>query len=280
MTIRDLMSQGIEKLKSAGIEECDRDAQLLMMYVLDITYTDLFMKYSEPASDEQINKYIDCIEKRSSYYPCQYIIGNQNFMGYEFDVSENVLIPRPETELLVEKALKLVEDKISCKALDMCCGSGCIGISFKLLRKGKHTDDVDVADISDYAIELTSSNNKKLEADCNIIQTDLFDKIDNKYDIILSNPPYIRTSDIEELMADVKNHEPHLALDGGADGLYFYNKIIREARNYLNDNGVIIFEIGYDQAEDLRSIFVDNGYRDIEIIKDYAGLDRIAIAYV
>lgn len=279
MTIKELLIDGSNKLKAAGIEEYESDAKLLLMHAFDISYTDLFMRFLDVADDNKANCYNDYIVKRCSNYPCQYIIGTQDFMGYEFYTSENVLIPRPETEILVENAIKSVSHIKSCKALDMCCGSGCIGISFWKFRDEKsHKDIVDLADISEYAIELTKRNAKKLNADCNIIKSDLFENINGRYDIILSNPPYIKSEEINGLMKTVKNYEPHLALDGGEDGLYFYKKIIREARNYLNENGILIFEIGYDQAEDLRRLFVDNGFIDVRIIKDYADLDRIAIA--
>ena len=279
MTIKQLLIDGSNKLKAAGIEDYESDAKLLLMHAFDISYTDLFMHYLDVADDEKAKCYNEYVAKRCSNYPCQYIIGTQDFMGYEFYTSENVLIPRPETEILVENAIKSVKHMESCTALDMCCGSGCIGISFWKLRNEKaHKDIVDLADISEYAIELTKRNVKKLNADCNIIKTDLFENINRKYDIILSNPPYIKSEEINGLMKTVKNYEPHLALDGGEDGLFFYNKIIREARNYLNENGIVIFEIGYDQAEDLRRLFVDNGFVDVRIIKDYADLDRIAVA--
>jgi release factor glutamine methyltransferase len=166
------------------------------------------------------------------------------------------------------------------RVLDMCCGSGCIGISFKLCRqkKGYNDDSVVLADISDKALALTEKNIEKLGVQANIVKTDLFENIDGKYDMILSNPPYIRSSDVKTIMKDVQLYEPKLALDGHEDGLYFYKRIIKDARKYVNENGIIIFEIGYDQAEDIRSLLVDGGYDNIEVIKDYAGLDRIVSA--
>ena len=175
---------------------------------------------------------------------------------------------------LIEKKRKQTGDR-ELRVLDMCCGSGCIGISVAKLVPAVA---VDLADISDAAITLTKKNRERLQADCMVIQTDLFAQIEEKYDMIISNPPYIRTDEIPKLMAEVRDFEPHLALDGKADGLYFYDKIIREAREYLYEDGYILFEIGQDQLDAVRGLLVENGYVDIEGMKDYAGLDRIVTA--
>lgn len=279
MNLKELIKFGSERLQSEDIEAYDSDAKLLAMHVLDIRYSDLIMKYMDEVSFEDEEKYKELIEKRASHYPCQYITGEQEFMGYTFATSEEVLIPRPETELLVEKAISLADTKKSVSALDMCTGSGCIGISFMRYRKEQgHSDEVTLVDISDYAISLATKNNKLNSTNCNIIKSNLFVEVTGKYDIIMSNPPYIRSADIEELMSDVKVYEPRLALDGMEDGLYFYKAIIKEARNYLHEDGVLLFEIGCDQYEDIRRLLVDNLYEDIELIKDYAGLDRIVKA--
>jgi release factor glutamine methyltransferase len=284
MKIREMIAEGVRMLKATGIECAESDAGLLAQYVLKTDYTGLTLKYMDEVGEDERIAFFDCILRRGTHYPCQYIIGSQEFMGYEFDVAEYVLIPRSETEILVETALdvadKMVVKPEKMRVLDMGCGSGCIGISFKLCRqkKGYHGDFVTLADISDKALALTEKNKKKLNADVAVVKTDLFENINGKYDMILSNPPYIRSGDVKTIMRDVQLYEPKLALDGHADGLYFYRHIIEDAREYLNENGTIIFEIGYDQAEDIRSLLVENGYFDVEIIKDYAGFDRIVKA--
>jgi release factor glutamine methyltransferase len=287
MKIREMIAEGTRMLKATGIECAESDARLLAQYVLKTDYTGLMLKLMDEVDEADRIAFNTCIFKRGTHYPCQYIIGSQEFMGYEFDVAQYVLIPRPETEILVETALDIAgkmgdgnDQSAGLRVLDMGCGSGCIGISFKLCRqkKGYTNDTVTLADISDKALALTKKNSKKLDAEVDIVKTDLFENIDGKYDMILSNPPYIRSGDVKTIMKDVRLYEPKLALDGHEDGLYFYKRIIKDAREYLNENGVIIFEIGYDQAEDIRSLLVESGYTDIEVIKDYAGFDRIVSA--
>ncbi|MGN0435529.1 MAG: peptide chain release factor N(5)-glutamine methyltransferase, partial [Wujia sp.] len=253
MKLRELMTVGMSILKENGISTAESDIRVLIMHLLGIGYTDIIMKYEDDIDEELCNSFIELVSRRKTHEPCQYITGNQEFMGYGFHVEKGVLIPRPETEILVEEALKLTENRDSINALDMCCGSGCIGISYKLFRdkQGKKTD-MTLADISDKAINVSTYNNDNLRADCRLVQTDLFENITGKFDIILSNPPYIKTSDISELMEEVRDYEPSLALDGREDGLFFYRKIIDEAKKYLLNNGIIIFEIGYDQYEDIK----------------------------
>ena len=294
MLLRDMLKNGTDRLKSCGIENAEGDARLLAMHVLGMDFTRLFMELDKNLDDETVSTYNGLIEKRGTHYPCQYIIGTQDFMGYTFEVSENVLIPRPETELLVEMALKATENKRTCNALDMCCGTGCIGISYILERRkrGNFDDRLTLVDISPYAVQLSEKNSFLHDISCDIIKSDMFEyrshaTFDNMtlknsgdlYDIIMTNPPYIRSSDINALMEEVSRFEPRLALDGTEDGLYFYRRIIKEARNYLSENGCFICEIGYDQYDAVYGILVDNGYGYIELIKDYAGLDRVVLVY-
>lgn len=285
MTWQALMKEELERLRQADIPEADSDIRLFAMDVAGCTYSTLILRMAEDATEEQAQKLHAYVTERMTHKPCQYILGTQEFMGMEFATAPEVLIPRPETELLVEQACerlkKLIEKKRKqtgdreLRVLDMCCGSGCIGISVAKLVPAVA---VDLADISDAAITLTKKNRERLQADCMVIQTDLFAQIEEKYDMIISNPPYIRTDEIPKLMAEVRDYEPHLALDGKADGLYFYDKIIREAREYLYEDGYILFEIGQDQLDAVRGLLVENGYVDIEGMKDYAGLDRIVTA--
>lgn len=282
MTWQALMKEELERLRQADIPEADSDIRLLAMDVAGCTYSTLILRMAEEVTEKQAQRLHAYVTERMTHKPCQYILGTQEFMGYEFATAEEVLIPRPETELLVEEACRIAEnwkdtpDGRKRRVLDLCCGSGCIGISFSKLRHGR--DLVELADISDAAIALTKKNRERLQADCAVIQTDLFMQIEGKYDMIVSNPPYIRTDEIPKLMAEVRDFEPHLALDGKADGLYFYDKIIREAREYLYEDGYILFEIGQDQLDAVRGLLVENGYTDIKGIKDYAGLDRIVMA--
>lgn len=285
MTWQALMKEELERLRQADIPEADSDIRLFAMDVAGCTYSTLILRMAEDVTEEQAQKLHAYVTERMTHKPCQYILGTQEFMGMEFATAPEVLIPRPETELLVEQACerlkKLIEKKRKqtgdrkLRVLDMCCGSGCIGISVAKLVPAVA---VDLADISDAAITLTKKNRERLQADCMVIQTDLFAQIEEKYDMIISNPPYIRTDEIPKLMAEVRDFEPHLALDGKADGLYFYDKIIREAREYLYEDGYILFEIGQDQLEAVRGLLVENGYVDVEGMKDYAGLDRIVTA--
>ncbi|HBO31667.1 MAG TPA: peptide chain release factor N(5)-glutamine methyltransferase [Lachnospiraceae bacterium] len=282
MTWQALMKEELERLRQADIPEADSDIRLLAMDVAGCTYSTLILRMAEEVTEKQAQRLHAYVTERMTHKPCQYILGTQEFMGYEFATAEEVLIPRPETELLVEEACRIAEnwkdtpDGRKRRVLDLCCGSGCIGISFSKLRHGR--DLVELADISDAAIALTKKNRERLQADCAVIQTDLFMQIEGKYDMIVSNPPYIRTDEIPKLMAEVRDFEPHLALDGKADGLYFYDKIIREAREYLYEDGYILFEIGQNQLDAVRGLLVENGYTDIKGIKDYAGLDRIVTA--
>lgn len=286
---------GISALREAGIEDCENDARLLAQAAFDLDYTGILMHTGDEMSLKAGEKYQEYIALRCTHYPCQYIIGSQAFMGYEFKTREGVLIPRQETELLVELALREAEVYASCRFLDVCCGTGCIGISFALKRQesGYVRDLVTMLDISDDAVLLAGENSNGLGADCRIIKSDLFDGlggvgssgrdedpdgfagIAEKYHLIVSNPPYIRSGEIETLMDEVRLFEPRLALDGREDGLYFYDRIIKEARDYLYDEGMLLFEIGYDQFEDVRRLFVDAGYGEPQVFKDYAGLDRV-----
>ena len=279
MTIRECVKKGAGILSRSGITNATEDAKLLAMYTFDLTYQDFLLNIDIEADKELADRYVRYIELRSTHYPCQYIIGEQCFMGYPFRVAEEVLILRPETEILVEQALMRSKNRIPCKTLDLCCGSGCIGISYKKKRLEQNIDDdVTLVDISREAIALSDDNANALGVKVNILRSDLFERVDDRFDMILSNPPYIQTDVIATLMEEVRDYEPILALDGHADGLYFYDRIIKEARDHLYDGGMVLFEIGYDQYEAVRQLFVDAGYGDIELIKDYAGLDRIVTA--
>ncbi len=280
MQLKELLKYGEDILQKAGIEEFSSDARVLAMHVMKLDYTGIFMKLADQIPYEEEKKYKELIDVRKTHYPCQYIIGTQDFMGYTFRVKEEVLIPRPETEILVETALTETTNMDSVAALDMCCGSGCIGISYSLKRQegGHHDDKILLGDISDNAISLAGENKFNLQANCDIIKTDLFENIQGEFDVIMSNPPYIPSEDIDEIMQDVREFEPRLALDGMSDGLYFYREIIDKARTFLKKQGVMIFEIGYNQYEDIRKILTESGFGNVSLKKDYADLDRVVIA--
>ena len=285
-TNRELLKQGSERLKAAGIAEADNDAWLLFSAATGMSRTDYFMRSTDavPAGAEAL--YLEKLKRREAHEPVQYIEGTAPFMGYEFVVNENVLIPRMDTEILVSEALKLAEimyaDRLrgtDFNILDMCTGSGCIAQSIYLILKKDGCETIVTAvDISDRALEVAKLNADRLGADISFIQSDLFEKVSGSFSMILSNPPYIRTDVIADLEPEVKEHEPVLALDGTEDGLYFYRRITQQAWDYLEKGGVLMYEIGYDQAMEVSDMLAVNGYTDIRVIKDFAGLDRVVTA--
>lgn len=269
MTVKELLCWGEERLQKAHIEDAKLDAWYLMEYSFPIDRVSFLMDGNKAAGTEQIEKYQQLIEKRASHIPLQHLTGVQEFMGYPFKVNENVLIPRQDTEVLVEETLKSAKGK---KVLDMCTGSGCIIIS--LAKLGNLEKAVGV-DISRAALETAVENARSLEAEVVFVESNLFDKIEETFDIIVSNPPYIESAEVDKLMPEVKEHEPRLALDGTEDGLYFYRKIIEEAEQYLAKDGELFFEIGYNQGEAVSALMKANGYKDVKVIKDLPGLDRV-----
>lgn len=276
MTIDELLIYGRETLQDAGIDNCMHEARYLLESLLRADRNYIFMHGQDTVADAQYEQYQVWIKRRATHYPMQYIIGEQPFMDFIFYVDENVLIPRQDTEVLVEEAMKHLSSGM--QVLDLCCGSGCIGLSLCKLT-GVH---VTLADISEGALSVTMRNVRKLSLEecpqVQVVQSDLFDRLTGKYDMILSNPPYIRSDVIPTLMEEVREYEPMLALDGREDGLYFYRRIADEARKFLNEEGYLLFEIGYDQGDDLREILVGAGYSEIQVLKDLAGLDRVVKA--
>lgn len=272
MTITQLLTFGREQLEKADIENGTNEARYLLEALLGTDRNFLFMHGQETVPAPECDRYKAWVKKRCTHYPMQYITGEQPFMGFSFSVDENVLIPRQDTEVLVEEALRYLTPGM--QVLDLGCGSGCIGLSLC----GLSGADVTLADVSEGAIAVAKRNAKRLGMQVSIICSDLFGKISQKYDMIVSNPPYIRSDVIPTLMEEVRDYEPALALDGRADGLYFYRRIADEARMFLNEDGYLLFEIGYDQGDDLRKILVDTGFDEIRVKKDLAGLDRVVTA--
>lgn len=277
MTYRELLQKGEAILKDKEIADYKIDAFLLMEYVFNINRTSYITKGFNDISEEQsyIDRYLECINLRSTHIPLQHITNEQEFMGLGFFVNENVLIPRQDTEVLVEKTMDIVKsyECNSVRVLDMCTGSGCIAIS---LAKLLNLKDVSAVDLSNKALEVARKNAKFHKVDIEFFESDLFTAItDRKFDIIVSNPPYIRPEVIRTLMEEVRDHEPMMALDGSEDGLKFYREITSNAKTALQDGGYLLYEIGYDQGNEVRAIMENNGFDDIEVIKDLAGLDRV-----
>lgn len=272
MTLQETLDCGIRMLKEQEIEDADLDAWLLLEFVTGYDRMHYIINKKEIVAPKQLSAYLEKIEQRANHIPLQYITGEQEFMGFPFYVNQNVLIPRQDTEVLVEEVLKLCQPKM--RLLDVCTGSGCIAISLqKLARKAT----VHALDISDAALCVAKKNAERNDATVTWIQSDLFENIHDRFDIIVSNPPYIKTEVIKTLMQEVKEHEPVLALDGKEDGLFFYKKIIRESKSHLNSGGFLCFEIGYDQGSEVRNLMEVQGFSEVRVIKDLTGLDRVVI---
>lgn len=271
-TLIELLKDGEKHLLDLGIEDAKTDAWQLLSHIFGIDRIYFLANQQKEADKLLSNNYINVIQQRSRKIPLQYIIGHVEFMGLNIKVTKDVLIPRQETEILVNKILEVSSNKT---VLDMCTGSGCIIIS--LVKLGNVSRGIGV-DISIEALELAKENAQNNNVNVDYIQSDLFDNIYDRFDIIVSNPPYIPTLDIDGLMPEVKDHEPIIALDGLEDGLDFYRRIIAQLDNYLNDNGHVFFEIGYNQALDVYNMLKDNNFKEIQIIKDLSGFDRIVHA--
>jgi len=273
MNYRECCEKGKETLAKAGIEEAGLDARLLLEYVCGTNRNDLLVHGDREVPSEQEAGYLSLIKKRAERIPLQHLTGVQNFMGMEFAVNEQVLIPRQDTEILVEEVLRELRDGMD--ILDMCTGSGCILIS--LLRYSNDCIGVG-ADLSGEALKVAEENARKLLApdkQVRFVESNLFEAVNGMYDMIVSNPPYIPSGVIGGLMPEVREHEPVSALDGGEDGLSFYHKITKECRKYLKPGGMLFYETGYDQGAAVREILLQEGFGEVRIIKDYAGLDRV-----
>ena len=287
MTLREAYEYGQKQLQLAGIDDADLDAWYLLEFVTGISRTMYYVKMQDKILPEQEKQYREFIETRASHIPLQHITGVQEFMGLEFIVNEHVLVPRQDTEVLVESVLEVLEPGM--KVLDMCTGSGCILISLMKLygtsqaeTTGEVTKDEKMlcgvgVDISDEALKVAKANGEKIGVKADFIQSDLFENVGGEYDVIVSNPPYIRTAVIEELKEEVKCHDPFIALDGKEDGLYFYRKIVEKSLEYLSDGGRLLFEIGHDQGEEVKKLMEQAGFTGVTVKKDLAGLDRVVL---
>lgn len=271
MQYAKLYQIGKEQLQKAGITDAELDTRLLLEFICHTDRNALYAHGDQEIEDEKMQDFLQLIEKRAVHIPLQHLTGEQNFMGLDFLVNEHVLIPRQDTEILVEEIMRDLHDGI--RILDMCTGSGCILLS--LLHYSNDCSGVGV-DVSEDALVVARQNADRLaEKQAVFIQSDLFEKVEGSFDLIVSNPPYIRSQEIAGLMPEVREHEPHLALDGKDDGLHFYREIIKGAMPHLKRGGQLFFEIGYDQGEAVQALLAANGYTEIAVVKDYAGLDRV-----
>ena len=291
LTLRQGHREGTEILGKAGIGEASLDSWLLLSYVTGISRAAYYGDPDRILTEEEADRYETLIQKRAGRIPLQHLTGEQEFMGYTFLVNEHVLIPRQDTETLVEEALRRL--KPGMHILDLCTGSGCILIS--LLKAGaKRLAEADVkppgmsggmqekdmltgigTDLSGEALKVAAENAGRLGVRASFLKGDLFECVTGRYDMIVSNPPYIPTKVIEGLQEEVRLHDPYIALDGKEDGLYFYREIIKSSVYYIKKGGFLIFETGYDQGEAVSALMRDAGYSSVSIQKDLAGQDRV-----
>ncbi len=271
---RTVYEQAVEKLISAQVPDAKVDAWYLFEHSTGLSRASYFLKAEEEMPLEQESAFQGFIEKRMQRVPVQYMIGSQDFMGFSFLVSPSTLIPRQDTEVLVEEVCRYANGK---KVLDLCTGTGCIIIS---LAKLCELERAVGTDISVEAIKTAKENAKQLEANVSFYSGDLFLALpkEETFDIIVSNPPYIPSSVIDTLMPEVREYEPITALDGDVDGLKFYREIIQNATKFLNSCGQLFFEIGCEQAKDVTTLLLEHGFEEIRVVKDYAGLDRVVCA--
>lgn len=300
---KEVYEAGREALQEAGIDEAALDARLLLEYVCGTDRNTLLAHGEREVSEEEYGRYRELIEKRAVHVPLQHLTGGQDFMGLTFLVNKDVLVPRQDTEVLVEEVMKNLHDGM--RILDLCTGSGCILLS--LLHYSNDCTGVGV-DLSAEALAVARENYERLrierpEMKARFLEGDLFaalstegvseaaavsktgtaavwnagekERADGRFDIIVSNPPYIETDVMSTLMPEVREYEPRIALDGGADGLVFYRRIAQEAGRHLNGGGMLFFEIGCEQADAVREIMEEAGFREIQVVKDFAGLDRV-----
>ena len=273
LILKDVLNRLKSEFKNKNIDTYSLDAQLIIMEALDITRAKLLTYPDMEISKKQYENIISMTKQRLNYKPMQYILGRCEFMGLDFYVNENTLIPRGDTEILVEQAIATINDSGFNSVLDIGTGSGAIAISLAHYTKAKVT----AVDISDKALEVANINAEKNNVSVDFIKSDLFDNVKESFDIIVSNPPYIETDIIETLDSQVRDFEPHIALDGGKDGLDFYKKIVQNCHKYLNTGGYLMFEIGYNQGEALVSIMKNADFSEIQLKKDLSGLDRLVI---
>lgn len=277
LLVQDIIKMAQRQMKDAGIEDAKSDSELIYCWLKRIDRSKFFLEWGEPAPDLVCENYFNAVARRCSHEPLQHITGTQDFMGMTFNVSPDVLIPRLDTEVVCETAEKLFKERKGDSILDLCCGSGAIGIALAhRIPKTKLTS----VDNDPAAVALTKQNADEWAVKATVKQGDLFEPVKRKkYNMIVSNPPYIPSSVIPTLMPEVKDHEPLSALDGGEDGLDFYRKIAAQAPDHLKKEGVLVLEIGHDQKEAVEDLLMETGrFCNIETGKDLAGNDRVVSA--
>jgi release factor glutamine methyltransferase len=274
VTWRELLEQGQHLLEQSHVPDADLDAWYLLEYASHKNRGEYFLHREETAPQKECEQFLQLVQQRCQRIPLQYVTGCQEFMGLPFLVDSRVLVPRQDTELLVETLLPLAKGK---KVLDLCTGSGCIAIS---LDKLGETVQVDGVDLSADALQVAQKNAKQLDSRVRLWQSDLFENVTEQYDIIVSNPPYIPSGTVDTLMPEVRGYEPCMALDGGRDGLDFYRQITARAGQYLLPGGRLAVEIGYDQREAVVSLFEQNHFRQVVCHQDLCGKDRIVMGTI
>ena len=275
LTYYEVSREGAARLGEADIEEAELDARLLLEFVCGTDRNTLLVHGERDVSEEEYGRYCGLIERRAVHVPLQHLTGEQDFMGLTFLVNKDVLVPRQDTEVLVEEAMKHLHDGM--RILDLCTGSGCILLS--LLHYSNDCEGVGV-DLSARALSVAGKNyeiqrTQRPDMKARFLEGNLFEGLEDRFDMIVSNPPYIKTDVIDTLMPEVREYEPVMALDGGTDGLAFYRRIAGDAGAYLNGGGMLFFEIGCEQAADVCKIMEAAGFREVEVVKDFAGLDRV-----
>ena len=270
MNYTEAFLMGMQKLKEAEIGEAQLDARLLLEEVCGTDHNTLLCHGDREVSETEEEQYRKALEQRAVHVPLQHLLGYQNFMGLRFQVNEHVLIPRQDTEILVEEAMRYLHDGM--RILDLCTGSGCILLS--LLHYSNDCEGVGV-DISQEALQVAAQNAELLGIKADFLKSDLYERVTGKFDLLVSNPPYIESTVIPTLMEEVREYDPYLALDGGEDGLDFYRRIIGGAQDYLKRGGQILMEIGSGQAQAVSELLREAGFKEIDVCRDFAGLDRV-----
>lgn len=281
MTIREIFNTYMEELSHIS-DTPKLDIEILLSKALgDVDRLYIHLNLHKELTKEQLDSFNKMIQDRLKGRPIAYIVNNREFMGLDFYVEEGVLIPRPDTEPLVEEVIELVKGKENLKIVDIGTGSGAITVSLAKYIKDCQVYSLDISDKA-LSIGLKNAIANEVEDKINFIKSNIFSGIEDKgleLDVIVSNPPYIRRADINTLHTQVKDYEPYIALEGGEDGLNFYRDITRESVKYLKDKGILAFEVGHDQAEDVSEILKHNGYTNIYTKKDLQGIDRVVIGF-